>query len=276
MSGIRRRQDHRFLWMLLTAVCMMSGSCNMREPGCLDVEAANFDFEADKHDQSLCVYPNLILNVLYAWTDSTLQTGYLYRNSFGTDYAVHGVQLLFSGFKVRNTDALELNIDQRLQVTVGTCDGGNVVEIPDDFVFADRSKFNYIVGAFRQSGVMNQFGCTVGLNDDYTPVCLESLPASHPLAAARAGYDEDLGEFALGRFILSRDSVNAARDTFFVYGPSEELQFDVLRTFTQGKPDTVYMSIDFFTIFDQVDLNMDHDAIANALSGNISSSISLR
>ena len=169
MSVTRAQLKRNDFWILFLAACLGFGSCNMREPGCLDVDAVNFDFEADKHDPSLCVYPNLLLNVFYQWADSSLETDHLYQNSVGTVYAIHGVQILFSGFTIRNADGDDLNIEQRLLLTIGECESGNIVDIPDDFVFVDRSAFNYVIGAFRESGPMQQFQFDLGLSDAFQP-----------------------------------------------------------------------------------------------------------
>ncbi|HLF62143.1 MAG TPA: hypothetical protein VI603_00215 [Saprospiraceae bacterium] len=255
--------------------CLVQLACNVREPGCLDIEAENFDFEAERHDASLCIYPDLVLNVFYQWADSSLQTGYLYHNASGIDYAIHSIQILFSGFVVQNAEGEDLSIDERVTIMTGSCTSGTQHQVPDDFLFVDRSAFNYALGAFRGSGPMHLVRVSTGMPDDYTPMCLESLPASHLLRGVRAGYDEQLGDFALGRFIISKDSVNAVRDTFFAYGLTEELQFDLSRTFRQGRRDTIFMAIDFHQIFDPIDLSQDADSVANDIGSRISATVSV-
>jgi hypothetical protein len=276
MRRTRKLKIPELLFVFLVLTIILQSACNVREPGCLDIEAENFDFAAERHDQTLCVYPNLILNVLYQWTDSSLQTGYLYRNAAGMDYAIHGVQVLLSGFRLQDDSGIDLTIDESLTFTLGECSSGNVLEVLDDFLFADRSSFNYVVGAFRSSGPMTQVSMTVGVPDSYTPLCITSLPANHLLRGQRAGYDEAKGDFALGRFIISRDSVEAIRDTIFAYGTPQLLNFDLSRSFRQGRPDTLYMSVDFHQIFDPVDLSQEKALIAAALASRIGQAIKLQ
>lgn len=262
--------------VLLLLFCCIIGSCNVREPGCLDIEAENFDFEADRHDESLCVYPNLVLNVLYQWSDSSLQLGFLYRNDHGMDYAIHNVQILYSGFILENADGESLMIDDRVDILPVSCDLTAAVSVPDDFLFVDRTTFNYVIGAFRESGLMDSTKVRIGVNEMLTPICISALPVTHPLRTTRAGYDEGVGEFALGRFVISRDSVNAVRDTIFAYGLSEELLFDVSRTFVQGKPDTLFMEIDFERIFSPVDLSQEETQIGNNLAALVAGAVIVR
>lgn len=276
MRKTRSQKNLSLSMVFLACACLLQLGCNVREPGCLDIEAENFDFEAERHDASMCVYPDLVLNVLYQWADSSLRTGFLYHNASGMDYAIHGIQILFSGFVIQNAAGEDLTIDDRISITTGECSTGNSIEVPDDFLFADRSSLNYAIGPFRGSGSMQLAHVRVGVPEGYTPMCLESLPANHILRSSRAAYDADLGEFALGRFIISRDSVNAVRDTFYTYGVSQNLQFDIARTFIQGKRDTLFMAIDFHQIFDPVDLNQDHASIAQELASRISSSVDIQ
>lgn len=272
MKKNKRRKSLKLA--LIAIICTALWACNVREPGCLDIEASNFDFEAERHDASMCTYPDLVLNVLYQWADSSFNpSAALYRNTTGMDYAIHGVQILFSGFVVQRSTGEDLMVDDRVTITTGSCSSGSTQEITDDFLFVDRSTFNYAIGAFRASGPMQEFRLSLGVPDTYTPLCQEALPLTHILRSTRAGYDSTREDFALGRFIVSRDSINAARDTFYAYGMAEELQFDVSRTFRQGRPDTIYMAIDFHEIFDPVDLSLDSISIGNEIAARISGSI---
>lgn len=263
-------------FLLLFVFCGILASCNVREPGCLDIEAENFDFEADRHDASLCVYPNLVLNVVYQWSDSSLQLGYLYRNDAGMDYAVHNVQILFSAFILENPEGESLMVDDRVDILPESCDPGSGISVPDDFLFIDRSAFNYVIGAFRESGLMSKMRVRVGVDDALTPLCVSALPLTHPLRAVRAGYDDSIAEFALGRFVISRDSINATRDTIFAYGPPEVLQFDVSRTFVQGRPDTLFMEIDFDRIFSPVDLSLEEAQVGAQLAAQLAGATHVR
>src|SRR3546814_4748507 len=64
------------------------------------------DWSSDVCSSDL-IYPDLVLNVFYQWADSSLQTGYLYHNASGMDYAIHSIQILFSGFVVQNARSEE-------------------------------------------------------------------------------------------------------------------------------------------------------------------------
>ena len=272
----RRRRSNPEILIWCVFVSTMLWSCNVREPGCLDIDAQNFDFDADRHDQDLCVYPNLILNVLYQWADSSLQQGFLYRNAHGMDYAIHGVQILFSDFLMTDGSGEEISIEQMISFTAGECGTGNPQEVPDDFLFVDRSLFSFVVGAFRESGPMERLRVSLGVNDAYTPLCLESFPVSHKLRNPRAAYDQTLGDFAVGRFIISKDSINAKRDTLLIYRAPEILTFDLSRTFTQGRPDTLFMTVDFRNIFDPADLSLTNSMIASDLGSRMSQSVQVR
>lgn len=266
---MKRTKNQRFLKLSFFATLMLSAfACNVREPGCLDIEADNFDVAAERHDSTLCTYPDLVLSVQYGWADSILQTNYLYQNAHGMHYAIHGVQLLFSNFIVMHNDGPYV-IEERIELPLGACNNISPLTVPDDFVFVDRTAFNYTIGTFRKSGVIENAMLTLGIPEDYTPMCIDSLPANHRLKGSRAGYDATLEDFALARFIVSLDSTNASRDTFFSYGSPEKRQFDIGRNFRQGRHDTLFMSVDFHAIFDPVNLAQDPAVVASELGSRI-------
>jgi hypothetical protein len=263
---------HYWPFLLLIILCV---ACNEREPGCLDIQAENFDFDADKDDRSLCNYPNLILNVLYQWQDSSLKTSRLYENSMGMLFVIHNVQILFSDFIVTG-NGLESHVVDEVAIRKGTCETGTTEVIPDDFVFVDRSTFNFVLGGFRESGTMNSCQLNVGIPTDYLPMCATQLPTSHVLRRERAGYREEIGDFAVGRFVVSQDSVNAVRDTFFTYMNPTELGFPIGREFKRGKKDTLYMEIDFYEILNPIDWSKSSEEISDAIGAGIPAAVLVR
>lgn len=274
MKRQKRRRGSSCLGILLLA-CFIC-ACNPREDGCLDIEAENFAFDADKHEQALCRYPDLLLNVFYQWADTSLQTARLYTTDAGQDYAIHAVQVLLSGFEITDNDGEELVIERTIDIRSGDCAAGMVSTVPDDFVIVDRMAFNYVIGPFRRSGPMRQFRLTTGVPAAYLPFCPEHLAETHRLRNARMGFDTLSGAFALSRFVISRDSVNAVRDTLFGYMSPQELAFDVNRMFRPGRRDTLYLAIDFEQIFGPADIRQSREILGNDLASRVPSAIMLR
>jgi hypothetical protein len=167
-------------------------------------------------------------------------------------------------------------IDERVDLPLGDCNSISDLTVPDDFVFVDRTAFNYTVGTSRKSGFVENAMLTFGVPDNYTPICVDSLPANHLLKGSRAAYDAMLEDFALARFIVSLDSINAPRDTFLYYGSPEKREFEVGRTFRQGRNDTLFMSVDFHAIFDPVNLTQDPTIVASELGSRIWPAILIR
>lgn len=261
----------------LAGLCLLSWcACNPLEEGCLDIAAENFKFDAGRHTPDLCRYPDLILNVFYQWADSSLQIGHLYTNAAGIDYAIHSVQILLSDFVIADAEDMTHRTENMVQIVTGDCTSGTPLNVPDDFVFVDRSAFNYVIGPLRAYGPMTRFQVKTGVSEMYTPMCTASLPTNHRLRNVRAGYDALKGEFALGRFVITRYSVSAVQDTLFGYVSPRILAFDVMRSFRLGRRDTLYLSIDFHHIFDPADLNQDKVSLGDDLASRIPAAISIR
>lgn len=257
----------------ILCVSLLGWACNERVDGCLDIQAENFAFDADVHDPSLCVYPNLVLNVSYQWDTVALRGDSLYRSDAGMDFVVHAVQILFSDFRIDDTEGVTHSVEDRVIVRVPPCTDGPQEEIVDDFVFVDRTAFNYAIGGFRPSGHMTEGSVLAGVAQAY---CQESFTAAHPLRSARAGYREASGDFALGRFVISLDSLNAERDTFYVYRTSEQLNFPIDRTFRRGVRDTLFMEIDFSEILMPVDWEAEESVIAATIGEKITAAVRIR
>jgi len=135
---------------------------------------------------------------------------------------------------------------------------------------------NYAIGGFRESGAMEMCRVTLGVPGDYLPLCPERLPAGHLLLRDRAGYREDTGDFAIGRFIVSQDSINAPKDTFLTYAPATELSFPLGRSFKRGLKDTLYMAIDFYQILDPVDWSMSAELVSQKIVDATPDAVNIR
>jgi hypothetical protein len=250
-------------------------ACNEPQTGCLDIQAENFDFDADKDDRGLCTYPALILNVLYQWQDSSLKTAQIYENSVGMPFVIHNVQVLFSDF-ILEGDGLETQVADEVLIRKGDCESGTDELVPDDFVLVDRSTFNFVLGGFRESGLMSSCRVTTGVPSEYLPICTTGLAATHVLRRERAGYRPDTGDFAVGRFVISQDSVNAVRDTFLSYMSPAELSFPLGRAFKRGVKDTLYMEIDFHQILNPIDWTQSEEVISTSIGAGIPAAVQIR
>lgn len=258
-----------FALCLTVLVC----GCNPRETGCLDADATNFDFGADQHDPEMCAYPNMYLSVLYNWGDTSFVPGEFYQNDLGQHLAVHGVQVLLSQFVMVTVDGAQFGIESLIDWYLKTPDGTELLEVPDDFIFADRSRFDFSMGEVRQSDPLSQYTFYLGVSESLTPVCLDSLPVSHPLRSSKSMYNHETGQFATARFDISRDTTAASRDTLWIFRQPELCSFLISKDLVQGRNDTLSITLDFHEMFRSVDLDVDSAQIVTELASSLKSGI---
>ncbi|MDX1476419.1 MAG: hypothetical protein R3301_01895 [Saprospiraceae bacterium] len=246
-------------------------ACNPREPGCLDLAAENFDVTAEKHDPAMCIYPDLILNVLYEWGDTSFAPGNIYENDQGEVFTIESFYLLLSQFVLTTAAGVRETVDDRIDwYLAGT---GQTVPVPDDFVLADRSRFNYVLGATRTTGLLERLQFSLGIPDTLTPTVPDSLSAGHPLRSARVIFDADAGTVSAGRFVLNRDTSQQVLDTLVVFTEPHAYDYPFFKQFVQGRDDTIRIAVDLKQLFGDLSLARPADEIVSDLSGRLSTAV---
>ncbi len=162
--------------VVLKTVCVLLGAailtlgCNARVDGCLDIEASNFDVTADKDDRALCVYPSLLLNVTYQWTDTVaFAKNTIYTNDLGQLVSFEDVYVLVSQFALNGKNLGALKVEDRVEWYLNSATDPTYIEATDDFTFVDYSKFTYTLGVWRTTDVVDRLDFYVGVPDTLTP-----------------------------------------------------------------------------------------------------------
>lgn len=255
-------------------ICLIiCAGCNPREPGCLDIDAQNFDFQAEKHDQESCVYPDLLLDVKYKWGDLSFAPGDVYKNDLGQFFTIEEFYILFSQFILIYDQDLRSTVENKMDwyLNDGVC---RLTEVPDDFVLVDRSSFFFKLGEIRKSGLQDRLLFTLGVSDTLTPACVDSLPESHLLRSERVQYDQALGDFATARFVINRDTISNVLDTMIIFSGPKLFDYVLDREFVQGRNDSVRIALDLKVLFQSLDMASPIHEIVNDLADGIELAIS--
>ncbi len=77
---------------------LLQTSCEVREPGCLDTRAENFDFDAVDECDSCCVLPPAFLSIAYAFDTTDFSFGDSILLDSGDTLMINSIQLSFSEF----------------------------------------------------------------------------------------------------------------------------------------------------------------------------------
>ena len=217
------------------AVLLLATACNQRQPGCLDLEALNFDVEAEKNDVGECDYPTMFLNVTYMWADTIFRTGTVYTNDLGQDLSIDAFHYLFSQFSIQRSGAADLRAIERTEWYVDN-PTPRYIDALDDFIFADRSTFNFAVGTITESGQASSCTFFTAVPDTLLPTAVDSIS---PESRIRAN----------------------------------QYSFPLVKSLNRGYHDTIRIALDLEKLFGDVDLDGSAESILARLGQNFNESV---
>ncbi|MCB0584091.1 MAG: hypothetical protein KDD06_02010 [Phaeodactylibacter sp.] len=181
MSATIRNSLLLFILALITA-------CYEPVPGCLDVEAVNYDLEADKNEASDCEYPKvrLALQHRYSKGDTIFRFGLadsVYFDALGNPFRVNNVRFYISNFHLIYTNGQEKEMDETVDILIPQPDGSELPRtIEDNFSLASpRVTQNYTIGTLKESGTLKEIRFAVGVEGLANLADPTSFPETHPL-----------------------------------------------------------------------------------------------
>lgn len=201
-------------------------ACYEPKTGCLDINATNFDVEADEEccinvDDCCCNYPQLSLSIDHKlYSDSTdnfnLQTGYTLEANPDQVFQVNDIKFYLTNFQLVNsstgaianiTDTIILQI-----VDLQTGDLNDAVAI-DNFSLIKRNGFNYQIGALDNSGDFDEIHFNIGIESPFNNTFPDDLNVTHPLSnAIDSMYNYDSFSYVFNQINLQRDTASVSSE----------------------------------------------------------------
>ncbi len=181
------QQQHKLLLLLTGLGLFFLNSCFEPKKGCLDINAVNFEADADddcdeKDNSCKCVYPVLNLQISQAYdTLPYIQNG-LYINALQQRFRIKDAAFYLSDFQVfQGGQSYVVPDTVRLQVFGNTPADTLQKTFRDDIILVRRNQLTYVVGDFRQDGIFNGLQFRLGLSDSVGRVVPRLAPTAHPL-----------------------------------------------------------------------------------------------
>lgn len=211
MSGIIRSS------FFLLALLALVPACYEPAPGCLDVEAVNYNLEADKNDSEECIYPEVRLSVQHRYSkDDTLYrfglADSVYFDALGNPFRLNNVRFYISNFHLIYANGQEKEVEETIDILTPQPDGTDAVQaIEDNFsLISPRVAQNYTIGTLKQSGAIQEVRFAVGVEGLANTARPESFPAGHPLSLRDSSlyFSQDSG-YVFGYIELFRDTTAA-------------------------------------------------------------------
>jgi hypothetical protein len=236
--------------------------CNVKEEGCLDADAKNFEFTADKACNGCCDYPDIIVSIIHKWGEDNFNPGNIYENNLGQVFSPVQVELFFSQLDMQKNDGEPFHANNWFEAWCLEDNGVPVEkELRNDVAILIKSKFTYIFGEQRQSGLVSKINCLIGLHDSHLCVIPDSLSDAHPLSDNSGLYDIAQDKFSIGRVIVQKDTSLEMLDTIFLHGSAIEFEFFPEQEFLKGGDDVLGLKLDYAPLFEQIDFKNDLDEV---------------
>ena len=174
-----------FLFIL---ICLVAG-CYEPVEGCLDVEAVNYNLEADRNNNEECEYPEIRLSVAHRYSkDDTLYrfglVDSVYFDALGKPFRLNNVRFYISNFHLIYADGQEQEVEETIDILIPQDDGTDLPRtIEDNFsLLSPNVTQNYTIGTLTQSGNIQEVRFAVGVEGLANLADPNSFPSTHPLA----------------------------------------------------------------------------------------------
>ncbi|MEM9886499.1 MAG: MbnP family protein [Bacteroidota bacterium] len=273
--------------LLLFAVAISLSSCYENIEGCLDVNATNFNVEADRFcEEDCCTYPNLRISVQHFFSE-TDTTPFFRRDSVyslnGVDsFQITDVRYYLSNIKLRDFEGNIFGVEEELLLFFPTTRDTTTLSIEDNFVLVDRGVgATRTIGTTQTNGAFSGIQFDVGLDENARRAAPQFFGSNHPLAFDDTMmYDLVVNEYIVTQLDLVRDATLAVPDTTrFDILASEYLEnitvnFDF--NIEVGFNSTIALAVDYRKWMEGIDVSNDSEIlIIEKLKENIPQSFSL-
>ncbi len=253
------------LFILLVLLSVNMG-CNTRIEGCLDLNAANFDFEAERSCDDCCKYPSAILSLTQKWNADNFSNEDTLYDGQGQKYLIIDLKYFLSSWAWQDSDGKIYTVDS----VTATCGTEDLTYTPD-MITADSRKFSYALGPIRRSPITDSLSMVFGLVEDFS--CLDPTNKATPanLTENSPLWNKQTGLLETLRLVLQRNFETVTFDTIFLT-TKVDFRYAYAREFRAGKNDTFALAVDYAQWFQDVsvaNLASFPISIENHLSGSI-------
>ena len=281
---IKRKPKKNLSFLLFFLIIFCLYGCFEPQEGCLNIQASNFDFDADRdccdEESCCCEYPSLILDVVHKeFQDSSenFSLGQTYDWPIGDgEFIVENVRLYLSKFELHGNT--QLNIRDSINITFQNTNGTEESKyVEDNFALIRPGVFSYNIGEIRASGAFDSLSMQFGVFPEANNAIPSSLPDGHPIAIQQPLMQlNPLQGYINCQVILKKDTfVTTMCDTLNIFS-SEHIALDLLapQIVRNGQDNVLKLRINYLEWFQGIDFALDNnDELISKVSNNLAPSI---
>lgn len=240
--------------------------CNTRIQGCLDVNADNFNLNAEQTCDGCCTYPSVSLSLTQKWGDRNFANTDTLYDINGQPYKITSLVYFLSDWIWEDGQGILYHVDSD---TV-TCEVGDLKYSPDVLPIGTE-QFIYPLGNFRKSPVIDSLHFIMGLTQDFS--CLDSeIPGTPPeLTDQSPLWNSQSASLETMRLIFQPDTAVESFDTIFI---SDEVILTLAYPFEfiPGKDSQFMLTVDYSLWFKDVNI-ADTASFRQSIISNFAGSI---
>lgn len=267
--------------------CMLIWTgCYEEQEGCLDIEASNFDVDADNPCLDCCDYPQLSLFISHKLqesdTNKVFKTDSVYQLPHDTTHLLKVKKVFFylSDLQLLKSGGEVVDVLDTLEVGYSLSPGDTSFKsITDNFAYILRSSLSdKNIGSIRTEGIFEGLQFRIGLPDESRDYVPSSLPSGHPLnfqADSLNWTEEDRYVYQYWEFF--KDTADIDSTVIKITAPyTEFIQIYGGFEIRKGFDIRIALRIDYLEWWRDVDpKNMSPEVIKDILLSNVSNAFSI-
>lgn len=174
-------------WAVHLILFLTLQQCAEPKTGCLDVQATNFQVDADDACGDCCTYPQIRLDLLHKYTigDSLLNfvPGSTYLDGSGNPFRLGDMRFYISEIRFLRSDGSSSILEKTVVLRKANPSGDSVrIAVEDNFAIASPASLARIQpGNFRAGGTFTGVQFKIGVGEPARSADPASAPISHPL-----------------------------------------------------------------------------------------------
>jgi hypothetical protein len=259
-------------------------ACYENKEGCLDINATNFNVDADIRCSDCCTYPSLRLNILHRIKDAQLDTFY----NFMIDQAItldsmhffniKNIRYYISDIKLKraNGTLVGVNNEIKLSITAPNADTIPFFEEDNFALISRRTPRNNNIGTLSQNGDFVGVQFKIGLAENINQTNPNLVPLPHPLHISSEMYDAASNKYIFNQIELLRTAgVDTIPTIVNVIGDEYVRTIDLPFPFNAdiGFNITLTIRVDYREWFKQIDIKNENieDFVTKVTAGLVNS-----
>lgn len=269
--------SYRSLLFLLISLasCLILTACYEDVVGCLDVNASNYDLDADEGcpNNNCCTYPTINTSVTHFYAGEALRTDTFYQDAAGNLFRLSLLRYYWSelsletddGSLLTPVDSVEFGLVPTLGDTITTTLNNNLVLV------SSANSDRLAIGEFRTALNVQSLQGRLGLRDAYQTVAPETVASDQALAfqAGRMHFGLDTGFVQLKLEYDLIEGLDTLAKTVNVFGDQAlSLDFPFIYSLPSGFDIEVLVNSEVSNLLQDVDLSLSSEVIADLLAAN--------